>query len=206
LAAWHANYARATLHYAALAEAWGMDSLLLAHELYGPNAQCPELWGALLAGVRRVFNGSVSSVVQVGDTPARLGPWAGQLDYLGIDCYQKIPLPPSAVPAQPWAEASLAALVAAAQATMPAFAATSAAFGGKPIVCTELGMPSRPHAYTTWGGALLLDPEDCSVWDQVRARRGGGGCLRARDSHTRSHTHTHTRARTPTRPCPVREH
>ena len=85
-AAWHANYARATLHYAALAGAWGMDSLLLAHELYGPNAQCPELWGALLAGVRRVFNGSVSSVVQVGDTPARLGPWAAQLDYLGIDC------------------------------------------------------------------------------------------------------------------------
>ena len=198
-AAWHANYARATLHYAALAAAWGVDSLLLAHELYGPNAQCPGLWGALLAGVRGVFNGSVSSVVQVGDSPARLGPWVADLDYLGIDCYQSIGLPPAAVPREPWADASLSDLVAAAQATMPAFAATSAAFGGKAIVCTELGMPSRPHAYTTWGGALLLDPEDCSVWDQVRAGGGaggksGGGCLRAR-AHTRaplSHTHTHT--------------
>jgi hypothetical protein len=27
-------------------------------------------------------------------------------------------------------------------------------------------MPSRPHAYQTWGGAYLLDPEDCSVFDQ----------------------------------------
>lgn len=49
---------------------------------------------------------------------------------------------------------------------MPAFAATSAAFGNKKIVCTELGMPSRPHAYTSWGGIDMLDPEDCSVWDQ----------------------------------------
>jgi hypothetical protein len=80
--------------------------------------------------------------------------------------YGKIPLPPSAVPSVPWGDASLADLVAAAQQVMPSFAATSAAFGGKKIVCTELGMPSRPHAYTTWGGALLLDPEDCSVWDQ----------------------------------------
>ena len=164
-AAWHAGYAAATLHYAKLAQALGMDSFLLTHELYGPNKQCPDLWAALAAAVRAVFSGSLSTVIENGDRPATV-PWVGALDYLGIDCYQAIPLPPSSVPSVPWGDAPLADLLAAANATMPAFAATSAAFGHKPIVCTELGMPSRPHAYTTWGGVDLLDPEDCSVWDQ----------------------------------------
>lgn len=165
--AWHAGYAQATLHYARLCASLGVDSLLLAHELYLPNHHCPALWASLLAQVRAVFKGSVSSVIQNGDTPTSLGgQWASDLDYLGIDCYQTIPVPPASVPAVPWQDAPLAALIAAAQSTMPAFAATSAAFGGKGIVCTELGMPSRPHAYTTWGGVTLLDPEDCSVWDQ----------------------------------------
>jgi hypothetical protein len=164
-AAWHAGYADATLHYARLAQGAGMDSFLLTHELYGPNDQCPGLWAQLLASVRAVFSGSVSTVIRNGDGPGA-HPWVGELDYLGIDCYQAIPLPPAAVPAEPWRDAALEDLIAAANKTMPSFAATSAAFGGKKIVCTELGMPSRPHAYTTWGGALLLDPEDCSVWDQ----------------------------------------
>ena len=108
----------------------------------------------------------MSSVIVEGAESAPTMPWAQDLDYIGIDCYQSIGLPPSAVPSAPWQDASLADLIAAAQATMPKFAATSAAYGNKKIVCTELGMPSRPHAYTTWGGVLLLDPEDCSVWDQ----------------------------------------
>ncbi len=66
----------------------------------------------------------------------------------------------------PWADATLDDLITAANKTMRDFQETSAGFGGKKIVCTELGMPSRPHAYKTWGGAFLLDPEDCSVFDQ----------------------------------------
>lgn len=84
-AAWHANYAAATLKYAALAAAWGMDSFLLSHELYGPSAVCPARWAALLVAVRAVFKGSVSSVIENGATPQAL-PWAQDLDYLGIDC------------------------------------------------------------------------------------------------------------------------
>ena len=87
-AAWHAGYADATLHYARLAQAAGVDSFLLAHELYGPNGRCPELWAQLLASVRGVFSGSVSSVIQNGDRPAGL-PWASELDYLGIDCEER---------------------------------------------------------------------------------------------------------------------
>ena len=83
-ATWHEGYAAATLHYAALAQSLGMDSFLLTHELYNPNKHCPDLWAALIKAVRAVFSGSVSSVIQVGDTPSVI-PWGNDLDYLGID-------------------------------------------------------------------------------------------------------------------------
>jgi hypothetical protein len=84
-AKWHTDYSAVTLHYAQLAQSAGMDSFLLTHELYLPNKNCPDLWSALLANVRKVFSGSISTVIQNGDTPA-IVPWANGLDYLGIDC------------------------------------------------------------------------------------------------------------------------
>lgn len=84
-AKWHAGYADATLHYARLAQAAGMDSFLITHELYLPNKNCPDLWSALTASVRAIFSGSISTVIQEGDTPSKV-PWANDLDYLGIDC------------------------------------------------------------------------------------------------------------------------
>lgn len=127
--------------------------------------------------MRGVFAGAVSSVLATapGYAPAAVAaqfPWAAGLDFAGVDCYFKPRLP--AAPAVPWADLPLADLLAGQAALMPALANLSAALGGKPIVCTEIGVPSRPWAYETWGGALLLDPEDCSVWDQcvsVEAQR-----------------------------------
>jgi len=83
-ATWHQGYAEATLHYARLAQALGVDSFLLTHELYNPNHFCPQLWSTLLKGVREVFSGSVSTVIQTQDRPSTV-PWAGDLDYIGID-------------------------------------------------------------------------------------------------------------------------
>jgi hypothetical protein len=162
---WHAGYSDATLHYAKLAQDAGIDSFLITHELYGPNDHCSDLWVTLTSNVREIFKGSISTVIQNGDTPLKV-PWVSNLDYLGIDCYETIPLPSSSVPSYPWSDATLEDLIIAGNKTMRDFAETSAGFGNKMIVCTELGMPSRPHAYTTWGGAYLLDPEDCSVFDQ----------------------------------------
>lgn len=84
-AAWHANYADATLHYARLAQSLNMDSFLITHELYNPNDHCSDLWAALVSSVRSVFSGSISTVIQNGDTPQKV-PWVAALDYLGIDC------------------------------------------------------------------------------------------------------------------------
>ena len=91
-AAWHAGYADATLHYARLAWAAGVDSFLLTHELYGPNDNCPDLWAALLAGVRAVFSGSVSTVIRNGDRPAG-HPWVSDLDYVRFPWHPQ-PRPP----------------------------------------------------------------------------------------------------------------
>ena len=166
-ATWHANYRAASLHYAVLAQAWGMDAFLLSHELYNPSTHCPALWARLLADVRGVFSGAVSSVLASSPPDvAAQAPWAKDLDFAGVDCYFQAPVPPEAVPAVPWADPPLSTLLDAQAKLMPALQAMSTALGDKPIVCTEIGGPSRPWAYTTWGGTMLLDPEDCSVWDQ----------------------------------------
>jgi hypothetical protein len=68
------------------------------------------------------------------------------------------------VPPLPWQDVSLATLLSAEALLMPALANFSAKFN-KPIVCTEIGMPSRPKSYTTWGNTAMLDA-DCSVTDQ----------------------------------------
>ena len=84
-AAWHDNYFDVSLHYARLAQAWGMDSFLLSHELYGPSSVCPDRWATLLSAVRAVFNGSISSVIELSSDPVKQ-PWGMDLDYIGIDC------------------------------------------------------------------------------------------------------------------------
>ena len=170
-AAWHENYAAFSLHYARLAESWGVDALLLSHELYLPSTKCPARWAALLAAVRGVFSGAVSSVLPVdkGADPAAEMPWALDLDFLGVDCYFAPQLPPGSVPdtvGATWRDVDQATMNAAGLQLMPSLAAFSAALGNKPIVCTELGTSSRPWSYTTWGGQTMPCPEDCSVWDQ----------------------------------------
>ena len=170
-AAWHEGYLSFSMHYARLAEAWGVDALLLSHELYLPSVKCPARWAALLAAVRGAFSGAVSSVLPVnkGADPAAEMPWAMDLDFLGVDCYFVAPLPAGSVPDKlgaTWLDVDQATMDAAGEQLMPGLAAFSAALGSKPIVCTELGTSSRPWSYATWGGQTLPCPEDCSVWDQ----------------------------------------
>lgn len=99
------------------------------------------------------------------DTDAAVAPWVADLDFLSVDCYFAPPLNASALPPLPWQDVPLAALLAAEAQLMPALANFSARFA-KPIVCTEIGAPSRPRAYTTWGNIAMLDGADCSVADQ----------------------------------------
>ena len=75
-------------------------------------------------------------------------------------------LPPALIPPLPWQDVTLGQLAAAEAALMPPLANFSQRFQGKPIVCTEMGMPSRPWAYRGWGNTPMLDGEDCSVNDQ----------------------------------------
>jgi len=163
-AAWHTNYARATLHYARLAATWGVDAFLLAHELAVPNLHCPLLWMDLLAAVRSVYGGAVSSVLYFESTQAN-APWVASLDFLSVDCYFTAPIPPARIPRLPWQDVALGDLLAAEAALMEPLHNFSQRFA-KPIVCTEIGMPSRPWAYRGWGNTPMLDGDDCSVNDQ----------------------------------------
>jgi hypothetical protein len=171
-AEWHENYLAFSLRYARLAQAMGCDALLLSHELYLPSQKCAARWAALLIAVRGVFKGAVSSVLPLPDKgvdPAVQMPWALDLDFLGVDCYFAPPINRSLIPdavGATWRDVDAATVAAAGAQLMSALASFSAALGGKPIVCTELGTSSRPWSYTTWGGQTVPCPEDCSVWDQ----------------------------------------
>jgi hypothetical protein len=72
----------------------------------------------------------------------QVSPWLTTLDFIGIDCYQELPLPPH--PALPWQQLPQSDLVTAWGSLLPGYANLSAASGGLHIVCTEVGWPSRP--------------------------------------------------------------
>jgi hypothetical protein len=172
-AAWFANYQAMVLHYARLAAELDVDAFLISHELETANSACPALWAGLLAAVRGVYKGKVSAAFQPSLLePAVLAtaPYAAALDFVGIDCYLEIPLPNAYNgtnhPALPWQDVAQAPLNAALASLMAPFANLSAALGGLPIVCTEVGWQSRPWSYTGRAGIVRPDQEDCSVWDQ----------------------------------------
>lgn len=183
-AAWHANYLPWAVKYATLAQETGVDAFLVLHELEEPARHCPDLWMALLQAIRAVYSGQVSAAFNP-DTAALLPPavtsqpWVSNaapngLDFIGIDCYLDLHLPPYpgtnvsgyTHPLLPWQDTNASVINAGFDGLMPAFAALSNSVGGKKIVCTEVGWPSRPWAYSGIAGIVELDPEDCSVVDQ----------------------------------------
>ena len=179
-AAFFTGYSQAVLRYARLAQAAGVSAYLLSHELQTAVTVCPDAWLALLRDVRAVYSGEVSTAFNP-DGAALLppavaaAPWVRQLDWIGIDCYLTPPLPPwsgggglspsDVHPPLPWQDLGAAELRAAFAQLMPPYAALAAATA-LPIVCTEVGWPSRPWAYAYRAGATRLDGEDCSVTDQ----------------------------------------
>ena len=59
--AWHAAYASFILHYAALAQAHGVDALIVSHELDRPVTNCAAQWASLVSSVRGVYQGKAYS-------------------------------------------------------------------------------------------------------------------------------------------------
>jgi hypothetical protein len=185
---WFAGYTPAVLKYAALAERAGVDAYLLSHELIHAVNACPAQWTTQLAAVRKVYSGEVSHAFNPDMPSPFAGPvlpakltsqrWVQDLDWIGVDCYMQVPLPPytgssppplspdDTHPALPWQDLTETELLAAYATLVPLFAQLSRATGDKQIVCTEIGWASRPWTYTGRAGMGRLDAEDCSVWDQ----------------------------------------
>jgi len=149
---WFAGYTAMLVHYARLSQSLGVEGFLVSHELQTANRHCSDLWFALLADVRAVYNGSVSAAFEAPILGTyHMSPWISELTTVGVDCYFGLPgLPPGWNHTHhtelPWQDLPQANLTAAAQGLLPAFRNFNNATG-KQIVCTEVGWMARPW---TW--------------------------------------------------------
>lgn len=142
---WFASYRRFINHYAALAERLGVDMLSVGHEYHqldGPHYT--SAWLRVIAGVRRRFHGRLTYGANSDDAWTRIGFWHA-LDVIGIDAY--FPLSNGGTPEVAEIAAAWSSFTdgAGSHHYLAEMAALAARYG-KPIVFTEVGYPSTPHA------------------------------------------------------------
>ncbi|MFQ5778037.1 MAG: hypothetical protein ACE5IP_08515 [Terriglobia bacterium] len=142
---WFALYRRWLLHYARLAELYGVDVLVIGTELGGLTRH-EAAWRALIADLRRVYRGPLTYAANWGAEFEELRFWDA-LDYLGVNMYY----PLAAAGETPQAES------ARVQERIELFARMAQQYG-KPVLFTEVGYPATVNAATEpWkedGGAL----------------------------------------------------
>jgi len=159
-AAWHANYASFTLHYAELAAELGYDQFVIAHELSTPLVNCAAQWAALIARVRAVFSGDVLTVANTLTPGAQQLSWMATLDAVGYEMYLGSSAPTPASGAW-WQDASLADMQRGVAAQMPQLANFSRLLGGKKIFATEVGWMAAPWASESgWGAPFDISNSD----------------------------------------------
>ena len=128
-AAWFASYSEFILHYAGLAQQLGVDQLCIGTELRATVDHERE-WRQLIAGVRQVYNGSITYAAH-HSTVERIR-WWDALDMIGVDAY---------FPLTDKIEPSLRDLKVGWQPHLEKLAWLSEKLG-KPILFTELGYSS----------------------------------------------------------------
>ena len=159
--AWFGSYGRWLLHYAALAEASGVDSLEVGVELRGLSGAAYERrWRCLIARVRRVFHGRLSYGAN-WDEYQRVS-WWDALDEIGVDAYFPLADAPGA---------GVDAVVAAWTPYVDDLEAVQSRFQ-RPIVFTELGYTS-----TTLGLVQPWAPGD--TYDGAEQQTGFAAAFRA---------------------------
>ena len=130
---WFGQYRRWILHYARMAELYGVELLSIGNELNGVSIH-ENAWRELIHAVRRVYHGPITFAANWDEEFERIRFW-DELDYAGVNFYFPLAeeggLPDPASPRMQELVARMAAL--------------SERFG-KPVLFTEIGYPSLTTA------------------------------------------------------------
>lgn len=132
--AWFASYETWILHYAALAEAQGMEAFAVGTELKSATRH-PQEWRRIIRKVRAVYHGPLTYCANWSDEAEHIEFWDA-LDFVGVQAYYPLAQAEHPAPAEVRAGWKAAAdrLAAIARRT------------GKPVVLTEVGYKSMTGA------------------------------------------------------------
>ncbi len=152
---WFGEYKIFITHYAALAQASGVDMLCIGTELSGTIDRRDD-WIEVIRAIRQIYKGRLTYAANWSDEFERIGFW-DKLDYAGVDAY--FPLAKDENP-------TLAELKNAWKGWVDQIEIW-AKFLGKPIIFTEVGYPSvstaaiAPWQWNAPGGPKLQIQERC---------------------------------------------
>jgi hypothetical protein len=150
-AAWFARYEEFIVHYARLAEAWGMEALCVGTELEGTTRRTAD-WRRIIAAVRAVYHGRLTYAANWSGEFEHVEFW-DDLDYIGVQAY---------FPLTDRAEASVDELVAGWAAPVARIEAVQRRFG-RPVLLTEIGYKAADRATVepwTWTTTDRYNPEE----------------------------------------------
>lgn len=148
---WFDSYEKWMLHYADLAEAEGVELLVVGVELRSTESKLEERWRRLIRKVRRRFHGKITYGANWNDAEAV--PWWDAVDYIGIQFYPPLATDP---------RASASAIRPEMAKRLDAIEALSGA-RNKPVLFTEVGYRASedalvsPHAWPDSRGGAGVD-------------------------------------------------
>lgn len=157
--AWFASYKAFINHYAALAQAYGVEQFCIGTELLGTTHRAND-WRAVAAGVRAIYRGPiVYAALKEGEETSIT--WWDAVDYIGVDGYYPLNTNPSVHP-------TVEQLEAAWQGPKAILADLSRKYN-RPIILTEIGYRSR-HGCTmkpwdSWETSQLDMEEQANAYE-----------------------------------------
>ncbi len=132
------------LHYAILAELYGIDLLCLGTEMVKTTAAREQDWRSLIRSVRKIYHGKLTYAANWGEEFENFQLW-GELDFIGLNCYY--PLSPKDNPSDRELERAFEGILKKIKKISEA--------NGKPVIFSEIGFASveapwkQPHE--DWG-------------------------------------------------------
>lgn len=87
--AWFASYQEYVVHYATLADDWGVEMFSVGNELHNSEAHTQE-WNDIIAQVRRVYSGTLTYTCTGMYLGASRAAFWDKLDVIGVDYYPPI--------------------------------------------------------------------------------------------------------------------
>ncbi len=148
---WFDSYEKWMLRYADLAQAEGVDILVVGVELRSMESKLEGRWRRLIRKARRRFEGKVTYSANWDDAPSL--PWWDALDYIGIQFYPSLASSP---------RTDVSVIRSRIDEQLDALGVVSKA-RGKPVLITEVGYRSspdaliEPHAWPERAGKIRVD-------------------------------------------------